>query len=455
MSSTTDPSSGWLRRNLGIVRLRQIADRLRHRLSFVPMLYVAGAIVLVQMVLLFDRTLNDEVLPSWLETTVDSARSVFSAMAGGLITSVTLLLSMMLVAVQLASTQFSPRTLRDWLGNRTLQHAIGLVLGTTVFCLLALRSTRDFEEDGDAIVPHVTVLVAVALGVLSLVAVVRAVDHLTQSLRVGSVADRVAAETIGVIDRVDETVPGGQAPEVVPGAGPDVHGVVDIPPGAVAVEAQHAGWIQQIDTEALLDAVPEASSAIVAVSIGSFVPERAPLVWIDRSPVDDTARSRLLQAFAIGDERTMQQDVGFGLVQLTDIAVRALSPGVNDPTTACDVIVHIGDVLLSIWARREPATTRSRDGRTVVLVRTTHVAYLDRALGPIRRYGRDDPEVMTTLLRTITLVRSETLRRGLPGPIEPLDVAIADVVAEADTEHWSAAEVAQFDSVVGSHSTVK
>jgi uncharacterized membrane protein len=455
MSSATGPSGGWLRRNLGVVRLRQIIDRISHRLSFVPMLYVAGAIVLVQTVLLFDRTLNDEVLPTWLETTVDSARSVFSAMAGGLITSITLLLSMMLVAVQLASTQFSPRTLRDWLGNRTLQHAIGLVLGTTVFCLLALRSTRDFEEDGDAIVPHVTVLVAVALGVLSLVAVVRAVDHLTQSLRVGSVADRVAAETIGVIDRVDETVPGGQAPEIVPGAGPDVPGVVDIPPDAVAVEAPHAGWIQQIDTEALLDAVPEASSAIVAVSIGSFVPERAPLVWLDRSPVDDTARSRLLQAFAIGDERTMQQDVGFGLVQLTDIAVRALSPGVNDPTTACDVIVHIGDVLLSIWARREPATTRSRDGRTVVLMRTTHLAYLDRALGPIRRYGRDDPEVMTTLLRTISLVRSETRRRGLPGPIRPLDIAIADVVAEADTEHWSAAEVAQFESVVGSHSTVK
>jgi uncharacterized membrane protein len=88
-------------------------------------------------------------------------------------------------------------------------------------------------------------------------------------------------------------------------------------------------------------------------------------------------------------------------------------------------------------------------------MRTTHVAYLDRSLGPIRRYGRADPEVMTTLLRTIKLVRAETLRRGLPGPIEPLDTAIADVVADADTQHWSAAEVAQFESVVGSPSTVK
>ena len=460
MSAPTDQSSSWVRRHLGVVRLRQFADRIRHRLSFVPMLYVGGAIVLVQALLLFDRTLNDQALPSWLETTVDSARAVFSTMAGGLITSITLLLSMMLVAVQLASTQFSPRTLRDWLGNRTLQHAIGLVLGTTVFCLLALRSTRDFGDDGDVIVPHVTVLVAVALGVLSLVAVVRSVDHLTQSVRVGSVADRVAAETIDVVDRVDDTVddtvPGGQAPEVLPGTHPDLRGLVDVPPGAAAVEAPVAGWIQQINTDALLDAIPESSTAFVSVSIGGFVPERAPLVWIDPPPSDDdTARSNVLDAFAVGDSRTMQQDVEFGLVQLTDIAVRALSPGVNDPTTACDVIVHIGDVLISIWARQEPSTTRTRDDRTVVLMRTRHVAYLDRALGPIRRYGRTDPEVMTTLLRTIILVRSETQRRGLPGPIEPLDNAIADTISAADTAGWSRTEIVQFESVVDSNSIVK
>ncbi|HUS42874.1 MAG TPA: DUF2254 domain-containing protein [Ilumatobacteraceae bacterium] len=456
MSAPKDQSSSWLRRHLGVVRLRQIADRIRHRLSFVPMLYVGGAIVLVQALLVFDRTLNDQALPGWLETTVDSARSVFTAMAGGLITSITLLLSMMLVAVQLASTQFSPRTLRDWLGNRTLQHAIGLVLGTTVFCLLALRSTRDLGDDGDGIVPHVTVLVAVALGVLSLVAVVRSVDHLTQSVRVGSVADRVAAETIDVVDRVDDTVPSGQAPEVLPGTHPDLRGLVDVPTGAAAVEAPVAGWIQQMDTEALLDAIPDGSSAFVAVSIGGFVPAGAPLVWIDPPPSDDhPARSHALEAFALGDSRTMQQDVEFGLVQLTDIAVRALSPGVNDPTTACDVIVHIGDVLISIWARQEPSTTRTRDGRTVVLMRTQHVAYLDRALGPIRRYGRTDPEVMTTLLRTITLVRSETLRRGLPGPIEPLDTAIADTTSAADTTGWSRNEIVQFESVVGSRPIVK
>ncbi len=186
-----------LQRVLGIVRVRQIADQLRHQLSFVPGMYVVGAIVVSQAVLLIDQVIGD--VPEFLATTVDSARAVFSAIAGGLITSITLLLSMMLITVQLASSQFSPRTLRDWLGDRYLKHAIGIALGTTVYSLLALRSTRSFGEEGDAVVPHLSLLLGVALGVISLFAVVRAVDHITQSLRVGSVAQRIATDTIRVI----------------------------------------------------------------------------------------------------------------------------------------------------------------------------------------------------------------------------------------------------------------
>jgi uncharacterized membrane protein len=431
-------------------RLRQLADRIRHRLSFVPMLYVIVAIVVVQVLLLIDRELGEQSLPTWFETTVDSARSVFSAMAGGLITSITLLLSMMLVAVQLASTQFSPRTMRDWLSNRTMQHTIGLVLGTTVFCLLALRSTRDFGERGTGIVPNLTVLVAVALGVLSLVAVVRSVDHLTHSVRIGAVADRVASETIRVVDRFDRTVPAGQVPTVLPTAdGTDELESATIPADAVTIETPRAGWIQQIDADALLDALPEASTAVVVVSIGGFVPERAPLMWISPPPdSDDPCRSEVLEAFAIGDSRTMQQDVEFGLVQLTDIAVRALSPGINDPTTAADVVVHIGNVLLAIWSRDEPSPSRTRDGRRVMLLQATHEAYLARSIGPIRRYGAADPEVMSTLLRTIVQIRSEVVRRELPGPLEPLDAAASGTIATADTSTWSAYERDQFRSIV-------
>jgi uncharacterized membrane protein len=438
-----------LQRLIGAVRLRQLVDRVRHRLSFIPMLYVVAAIVSVQLLLLVDRSLNDQQLPTWLETTVDSARSVFSAMAGGLITSITLLLSMMLVAVQLASSQFSPRTLRDWLGNRTLQHAIGIVLGTTVFCLLALRSTRDFADDNSPIVPHVTVLVAVALGVISLVAVVRAVDHLTHSVRVGSVAERVAAETIGVLERSD-SIPAGQTPELLPSSEPTHLGDrLEIPVGAAPLETARSGWIQQIDEQAILDALPDDSTGYVAVSIGGFVPANAPLIWIDgTSELEESTTTRLRDSFAVGDGRTLQQDVEFGLVQLTDIAVRALSPGVNDPTTASDILVHIGNVMLAIWERDIPPTRRDDGGRSVVVVRPSHAAYLERSIGPIRRYGAQDPEVMTSIVHTLGLVRSEVVRRQLPGPVGPLDEAIGSTARNADTERWSAGDIERFRASV-------
>jgi uncharacterized membrane protein len=165
---------------------------------------------------------------------------------------------------------------------------IGIVLGTTVFCLLALRSTRDFGDDGTAIVPHVTVLVAVALGLISLVAVVRAVDHLTRSVRVGSVAQRIADETIEVVDRVG-AIPTGQRPDVLPAASSaDTTLQRGIPGDATAVEAPTAGWIQQIDEEALAVALPEESRAHVPVSVGGFVPVHAPLVWVSPAPDDES-----------------------------------------------------------------------------------------------------------------------------------------------------------------------
>jgi len=407
------------------VRLRQLADRMRHSLSFIPTLYVIGSVILVQGLLWIDAQLTDQSLPVVLETTVESARSVFGAIAGGLITSITLVLSMMLVAVQLASSQFSPRTLRNWLGNRTVQHAVGFVLGTTVFCLLALRSTRSFGEDEDAVVPHLTVMVAVALGVLSLVAVVHTVDHITHSLQVGSIADRVATETIDVIERVYRNEPTSIQVGVESGA-LRADGTIEVPIGAAALEASDSGWVQQIDDDMVFNSIPEHSTGYLTAAVGSFVTNRSPIMWIAPAPTDAVScRDALLQAIAVGDSRTMQQDIEFGIIQLTDIAVRALSPGVNDPSTATDVIVHLGNVMTALWERPALSTTHRSGTRTLVRPRPTHAALLDRAFSPIIHYGSEDRQVMIMMRRVLGLLRSEVVRRDLPGPIEPVDDMIA------------------------------
>ncbi|MGE5211700.1 MAG: hypothetical protein ACM3MM_10560, partial [Acidobacteriota bacterium] len=107
-----------------------------------------------------------------------------------------------------------------------------------------------------------------------------------------------------------------------------------------------------------------------------------------------------------------------------------------------------GNVLLAIWMRPSPPAVRQDAGRRVVAVRPTHAAYLERSIGPIRRYGSQDPEVLSSIVRTLGLVRSETVRRRLPGPIAPLDDVIASTANVADTSSWSPDEIARFRDAV-------
>ncbi len=404
-----------------MVRLRQLLDGLRHRLLFVPILAMLLAVGLSQVMLLIDSSVDSSQLPQVLETTVDNGRSVLSSIASGLIAAITLLLSLMMVAVQLASSQFSPRALRSWFGDRTLQIVIGMVLGTTVYCLLILRQTRSFS-DATAVVPNVSVIFAVVLGILSLVAMVVAVDHMTNSLRVGSVATRLRTTIVGL---VEEQGSHGSPPQPQRRPTPPA----EPPPDALAVESSTSGWIQQVSDHQILEAVGDGTCVWLAKPLGAFVVPRSPLAWVWPQPDDVQEVCRAVRSsFALGDTRTMQQDVGFGILQLVDIAVRALSPGVNDPNTASDVIGHLGAVMTVLWERPAAPAVTEGDGRTVIAPLLDHTGYLHAAFDQIRRYGVTDIDVGLYLVRTLSDLRDEALRRDLPGPVEPIEELMREVV---------------------------
>lgn len=403
-----------------MVRLRQLLHEVGQGLLVIPLVFVVGAVALSQVMVRVDSRLEDSGLPEGFETSVDAAQAILAAIAGGLLTSVTLLLSLVLVAVQLAASQFSPRTLRDWTGDGTQQVAIGLVMGTSVYCLLVLRETRALGDDFQ-VIPHLSVLLAVALGVASLVAVLLSVDKLTNSLRIGSVTKSITDETVALIqlaEKVRLSAPESSAARS------------EKPTGAVAVPSDRSGWIQQIDEQEILDALPDGATAWMATSLGSYAFAEAPLLWVWPDTVDDGTARRLRSAVALGDQRTMQQDVGYGILQLVDIAVRALSPGINDPNTAGDVIVSLGTILLEVWSGDEQQPVRSGDGKTLIRQTVGHREFLESAFGPLRRYGAGDPSVVATMIRTLSTVRNETVRRELPGPIEPIDDTIEAIHQE-------------------------
>lgn len=410
--------------------LRRLFSRFGQRLLAVPMAYSAGAVILAALMVWIDRQVPSDSVPEVVTTSVDGGREVLGTIAMGLITAYTLLLSLVLIAVQLASSQFSPRTLRKWLGDAVLQRAVGLVLATVVFSLLVLYQTRDLD-DADTFEPNLSVLTAIILGLAALAVVLRSVDHLADSMRVGSVARTVLDETLELIAR-EEDQPSldrpnlNPAPQLLPDA-------PEQPPGdAHVVTCLAPGWVQSIDLEAILDACPDHSTVQLPQAVGAFAVSGIPIAWLSPVPPDDEdaleAFDRAVHsAISVGDVRTMDQDVGFGITRLVDIALRALSPSLNDPNTAKEVIAHLGEILLALLAQEERPATVTRESRTVRSIEHAHRRYVEASFDQIRHAAIDTPQVLAVLVQTLLTVRNEVVRRGLHARPEVIDDLLAEI----------------------------
>ncbi len=431
-----------------MLRLRRLGEQFRQSLFFLPSGFVAASLVLATGLTELDRSLEPDALPSLFDTTVDNARSILSTVAAGTIGAASVVFSLTLVAVQLASTQYSPRVVRGFLRDRFQQVAMGSVVGTFTYSLVVLRAVRSpLDDTGETLAfqPRLSVLFAVILGVTSLVAVLGSIDHTAKALRVGSIINRITDETIAVIHeqfpRLDQVSPsigplGVDRPASTPAPGPASSSGgepanLDPPDDALVVRCSTAGWVTQVSTDGLIDAMPSGSTLSLHSSVGTYLLANTPLasLW----PVDDDRREhvseRIRSSIELRPMRTMQQDPGFGLLQLVDIALRALSPGVNDPNTANDVVVRVGSVLVELLSRQVPDRLAIIDDRVVVRASdNSHADYVDLVIDPIRRHARTEPGVLATLVRTLQNVAQRTEENG--GDISALTDQLASLEAD-------------------------
>ena len=413
-------------------RFRALRERIGESLFYVPSLFMLGAVVLSQLLVGLDRSLAADQLPTGFDTTVGSTRVMLSVIAGGTITAASVVFSLTLVAVQLASTQFSPRTLGSFLGDRVQQVIIGVVLGTFAYCILVLRVVRGpLEEGNDSFIPRFSVMVAVVLGVIALVAVIASINRTAQSLRVETVAAKVSAETMAAIaaqfggDRTSIATP-------IPAARNEMS-PVQAPNDAIPVVAPRSGWIQDISIDHLLQCVDEGSYVLVHRSVGNFVIDGELLasVWPDLDQGDSVADAAA-PAFVVGEQRSRKGDVSFGITQLVDIAVRALSPGVNDPKTAEELVLRLGDILVALAISDLPPTQVEIDGRTIMRAgELSHADYVDLAVEPIRRFARKDPRVLSALVRTLAASQDIAKRLRSDAEVLPLQDQIELIRADA------------------------
>lgn len=430
----------------GVIRrqLALLSDAVASKLWPVPLIAVACAVLLGIVLPLLDRAVDAD-LPSWIggivfSGGVDAARAVLSAIAGSLITATSLTFSLTVVALQLASSQASPRLLRMFASDRMVHATLAMFLGTFAYALTVLRTVEDATEDADEFVPRIALTVASVLTLASVVMLVFFLAHLARQLRVETMmrdVHREASLTINVLadDEPGEPVAAPQRPE-------HVH----------TVFADASGFVTGVDRGGLIRRAAEEDVVVRELrTVGASVVEGTPLLeWWRRGMPDDEDLRRDEQLAAdlagfveAGYERTARQDVGYGLRQLVDIAVKALSPGVNDPTTAVHALAHIAAVLGDLAERAErPDAYADADGVARLLpIGDGFGDFLEVALAQIRRYGSDDPEVVE---RMFGLVEDVAWRARRAGQREALRAQLGRLEASVDAADFDEVERARF-----------
>ncbi len=418
------------------VRRARLSESIRNGLWFVPAVCVAAAMVLAWVLHVIDRRLGDgEPLSIAFRGDASSAQQVLSTVASSTMTFTGLVFSITVVALQLASSQFSPRVMRTFFRDLGTKVSLGVFVATFVYALLVLRTVRPEVEGGDGFVPGLSISVAFALVLCSLATFVYYVNHVAHSIRAVAIIDAVAAETREAIRANHPSEPPGPAPEL-PARPPDLVIEFDHGPGAllgvdeddlVRVAARH---------QCLLRLRP---------LVGDFLPSGVPLfdVWSDDPTRPPGIASReVLRLVGVGRERTMRQDIAFGFRQLVDMAERALSPAVNDPTTAVQALDRIHDLLRRLAVRPTPTGAHhDGDGRLRLLVPVrSWDDQVGLALDEIRRYGDGSLQVqrrMRALIDDLSTVVAADRRGALERQRRLLDAGAQR--AFADDEDLSAA----------------
>jgi len=387
-----------------MTRFRAVWERIRGTYWAVPSAMAAASVVFSIVMIDVDRALTAQFLSelSWVFTGgPEGARAVLSTIAASMITVAGVTFSITIVTLTLASQQFGPRLLRNFLRDLGNQVTLGTFVSTFIYCLLVLRTVRG--TDDYQFVPHLAVTVGVVLAMLSLGVLIFFIHHVATSIQVSQVIANVAADLKGAIDRLfPEHMGRGPVPDPSDRAACAPSPTFE---GAHAIVAVRGGYVQAVDSARLLKLATKHNVVLrLGSRPGTFVRSGTTLVSVAPpfTPADEVEES-LRATFILGAERTGTQDLGFFIDQLVELAVRALSPGINDPATARACIDRLEQALHHLAGRRVPSAYRYDDEGTlrVVARAVTFAGMLDLAFTEIARYGRSSVSVSCRLLEAV------------------------------------------------------
>ena len=353
----------------------------------------------------------EEIFPAvsaWVPATIfpshadpQVAQVILAGIAASMMTVVSIVFAILLMTLTLASMQFSPRIIVSFAKDRVTQWTLGIFLGTFSYCMAALPAARSLPHP---FAPVAAVLGAMALALTCVGWLLFFIHHISQAISVNHIVDRIAKETEGVIDDI---MPWPHWPErlLQTKAPPPT-------PDETPVAKPESGYIRFVDTQRLLDIAKQYHVRIRALRrVGHFVPQGIPLAMVAKGErLGPEGTARLQAAFDLGPTRTLQQDVEFGVLQIVDIALKAISPAVNDPSTAISCVDQLSRVVIRFVARRPPDELLF-DPPGVIRVSLGWIQFprlLDAAFEQIRVYAKTDLAVSLRLLRALGDVAAST-----------------------------------------------
>lgn len=366
----------------------------------IPCLFLIGGLLLSLVTAWIDEAIHvTESNAPFFGETVENARAVVSSVPGATLTFIGVVFSVALVALQLRSNQYSPRVLRGFVRARTSKVTLGIYLATFAYSYLTLAGFDTVTPNGLSYVPLFSVLVCELLTLTSLVVFVLFVNQIIRSMRAAYIIDDIARETSRAIETTFPTT----APPSVPRPA-----LTD--DGGEAVPACRSGVIAAIDLDAAATVAGRHGVVVeMLVPVGAYIAHGETIARTHGGALDARALDRCL---AISRERTLYQDPAYGLRQIVDIAIRALSPAVNDPTTAVQALDRLTGLLLLAGGRHEPEPVLADDAGSprVLLDPPTFDGLCSLAYDEIRRYGADSPQIPRRMFDAFDTLRRETPR---------------------------------------------
>lgn len=394
--------------------LWQIWMKLRSSLWLVPgimlVLSIGMALVLVEV----DTRIDPEWLsqfPTIFGLGADGSRGMLTAIGGSMLTVAALAFSLTLATIAQASSQYTPRILRLFLTDRLNQFVLGYFVSVFAYCLIVLRTIR--SGDGEVtFVPSIAVVTGLLTALGGIVVLIYFIHHIADSLQVTNILYGVVNETLSSVERVFPEQLGKAAPE------PERNEAQrhEKTGNWLKVPALDSGYIQTVNPDELCRFADENKLILKMRSgIGDFIVKDTEIVAIifdhdNVAALDDDLIKRINSFYSIYHYRTIEQDVDFGIQQIVDVALKALSPGINDTTTAVNCIDYLGVILSSIAARRLPVSERVTDGKVRVIARIPCFDdYVQRAFDAIRSSANENYVIYVRMLESIALIYENTL----------------------------------------------